>query len=325
MKKPVKVSLIIAGILLFIGLVVCVIAWTLSNSGFGEGEWKEQNAQFDKSVVSIETDLQTLDVSVKYIDGDKILVGYYENDKTKVICKEEEGVLKVKKDGMNLSWLDFLSFGFSPNDDYGVTIGVPKDFSGELDLHATTGDVDVDGIKLKKDLSVNSTTGEIKLEDCAFENIIVANSTGETELDDVTAQDVKANSTTGNISAKNLIGKGFIGETSTGEVNLSDVELSGDMKVNTTTGNIIQNNASVKGTVTLVATTGNIELNKFLVEKEFFAQTSTGNITATMVDNGLFMQNCNTNTGHTDLPTFQGNKVPMNISSATGNILVKFA
>ena len=136
-----------------------------------------------------------------------------------------------------------------------ITVYLPSEKYSEICIKLSTGDIDINGITAKN-LNLTVTTGDIELKNATVENDInIKYSTGEVELE--------------NIKANNFTASG-----STGDIDLNSVVLSDKMNITTSTGDVhfYRSDASE---IKVKVTTGDVK-GSLLSSKIFMVNTSTG-------------------------------------------------
>lgn len=120
--------------------------------------------------------------------------------------KTESDPLSVTVSGSKLRWYDKLRY--STADIYGITIAIPEDFSGTLNLSTEIGNVKLYGISADN-ISIKTETGDVSLDSVSFLNSAeISVNTGDIETVNSSASDPDSDASLimktniGNINAK---------------------------------------------------------------------------------------------------------------------------
>lgn len=199
-----------------------------------------ESKEFD-SIKDLNIDTDTADIYIKTSENNKVKVELYSNDvKEKEISNSDTSLNVTLK---NDCW--FLCF-FSRSKIY---VYLPKNYQNNIVINSTTGDITMDDYALSN-VDLHVTTGDITLKD--VKNASIKVTTGDVKIDNV--NDVNIESTTGDINIK---------------------KVNNSMNIQTTTGDIDIYEANLKVNSYLKATTGDVTVKKtndIYVESE----TSTG-------------------------------------------------
>ena len=193
--------------------------------------------------------------AIKVLGGDVSTpkVEYVESNRRKFTITEENGVLRVEreKELQMLFWMiDFNR--------YEICVTVPRDYAGMLDIHNSSGIVDISdlsgtGLSVKNtsgriqltnvsvdgDIQVDGSSGSIKLEEVTSKNCHVENSSGSIKLDEVYCQNCDVQNTSGSITLDEVTADGNVkAKNSSGGVRLTTLRASGDISLSSTSGSI---------------------------------------------------------------------------------------
>lgn len=239
MKSLFKVTCIIAGI----GLILLGAGFLLSKTGLFKGgkEMGRIEKTYESSTAK-NLDLSELSETVKIEKGtgDKLVIVYHipEGDDN-VDISETNGTLTYKRKHTNKWFGFFFSFDFG---DYSTTVTLPKDFSGELTLSASSGSIKSDPV----DCSVfyaEVSSGAIKVNGINSGSTFTAKTTsGSISADDITCSgECLLNSSSGSVALKNISCETLTAKCTSGSVKVIDVT-SDNISLSTTSG-------SIKGTI----------------------------------------------------------------------------
>ncbi len=257
MKKVLTVILV----LLIIGVVAGITGTVIysAKGGIMQGaEKKTVKIDYSGEDLSIETYFDKIEVEVAF--GNQITFEYYESEKVKRTIENEEGEISFETEAPRF-------FNRFIGNKYVLKIGVPKLFSGkleiesetgsvlldlnsvtckEIDVEVTTGDLTIKNASCTEACSLEATTGSIVAKDIeAGASVNVKVTTGSVTVDKLSAKEVKIKLTTGSLKEGKIEGKqkDFNVETSTttGKSNLINqtvVDSDKLIQAKTTTGDI---------------------------------------------------------------------------------------
>lgn len=301
MKKLVVIlcAILAAGIVLAVAGMIVYTA--TGGSDMSKYEQMQQKADVSE-VKTIKVKCAIEQINVKAIDGNEIVFDYFEGSKLKHDFTAENGeiTMAIKK----TSWFWGFWWGFDTSKLI-MSVGVPRDFTGEIDVYTETGKVNVADLTNLKRIEAGATTGSVRCEN------------------------VKAES-----------GK-F--EATTGSVKLNNAEMTEKFEVKTTTGGIVTENVKCGGDFSAVVTTGSLKCS--VDAKTVFLKSTTGGVTfdirnATSItakcttgsvkgivhgDRKEFDIKSHTTTGKSNLAEAYGNGgKKLEVSTTTGSISVDF-
>lgn len=149
-----------------------------------------------------------------------------------------------------------INFGFSFSDTK-LNIYVPNEYSKNLDVKTTSGNVTIDNLKLGS-LNCKSTSGSIKIKDFAAVNSDIQTTSGDIKLMEF-GGDLNTKSTSGNLEVDCVGGLQAVNMSSTsGEIKVDN--FSGLMNARTTSGNIKINYNDFSGDSIVKSTSGEVRL-----------------------------------------------------------------
>lgn len=231
MKKTTIVWLVIVASLLFVG---CILV-KLSTVKYETNTYEVGNAFSD---ISMPTD--TADILFALSDDGKCKVECYEKENAKHSVTVENDVLVVRS---NKSWYDYIGFTFSSPK---ITVYLPKAEYNALFINEITGNVEIP-------------------KDYLFENVDISLTTGDVNFCASVSKSVKIETTTGNIRVENISAGALDLSVITGEVTVSGVTCRDDITVDAVTGNAYLTDSSCRSVISSVIT-GNISLDNVIQE-----------------------------------------------------------
>ena len=275
MRKAAKVWLITAGVLTVLGGGLCIGALAANGWEVDTVEYKANKTEVKGDFKSISVDLVSSDVEFKKAVDNKCSVEFYETDRIKHTASVKDGTLFIGEEDKR-HWYDFFvpswfkkpkTTVYLPSTEYATltidsTTGktdIPEGFTfndiniektsgktyisgvnaDKLRIDVTTGDVNLDSVKVKGDVDIKVTTGDVDLKDTvAGGDLSVKGVTGDVLFENSDAKNVTVKTTTGDVEGNLLTEKTFTTDTTTGKVRVPDSSTGGRCEISTTTGDI---------------------------------------------------------------------------------------
>lgn len=156
-------------------------------------------------------------------------------------------------------------------------VSVPAAFSfGTVTLTGHTGDI-VYGASATGDVSIQTTTGAIEVQNLTAGRLSLAVSTGRVSVAGVACrEDVTVKVSTGKTTLTDLTCRNLTSTGSTGDMLLENVIAGGDLTVERSTGDVLLTRANA-ATLRIATTTGDVK-GSLLSEKVFITATDTGRV-----------------------------------------------
>ncbi len=240
MEKITKIALIAIGA----GALLCLLSyflvggnWTGYNSKGNEHVSKTYESGTD--IKKIEIDETSNEVNIVSADTDIVTIDYYDDpEKPLYEIEEKNGKLKFERNGRSVFKL--VNIDFSRKD---ITVTIPKDYEGELDVEITSGAVRADDITASK-IKLDNTSGSIELYNVSsMGDIDIDNTSGSIEFKNLeSGGDISIDNTTGSIEGS-IVGSqddySITTDVTAGSSNLPNTK-GGSKKLNadTTAGSI---------------------------------------------------------------------------------------
>lgn len=310
MKKSVLTVLIIAAVLLLAGGAVVTAALASIQFDFSK-------LSYVGKVFKVEQDLYISDGEALIVKGnasninisvsrdDKAYISYYNTDYQRYELTHENGEVSLICRNENKKWYDFIHIGFETKYNE-VNIQLPSDFSGDILLETSAGDITLTGIKGAAGVTASATTGNIKCLDMSASDISLYATTGDVMLKNAVSGDgAEIGTTTGNIQVTGLkTENGFNARSTTGRNVIEDVKCA-SAEIKATTGDIRFSQIDAQR-VNISASTGSVSGKLAGREEEYSILSSTG-------------------TGGNNLPEKWGSgSRSLEVRTSTGNINVSF-
>ncbi|MGE4485322.1 MAG: DUF4097 family beta strand repeat-containing protein [Oscillospiraceae bacterium] len=311
MKKNTKTALMIASACVILGSVIfAAVAFRIG------GQWEKlnmNNPQFDEreytysgtSVTGLDISEQTGNLNiVPSEDGDVHITcwesekQYYEKDLS------AGGILSINVKS-DMAWYDYIQIG-AYTQEMGLTVAVPAELSGDIDLLITSGDIGVYGITTAAGITAKCISGKIELSDVtAAGDVSVEIQSGDIKLSRVVSGGaVEFNILSGDITTKYVTSKALFCTVTTGDIGISFSDL-GNTDIESTSGNILLERDAC-GDIALSAVSGDI---KALIT----GSADDYDITA------------RAKSGKERVPWHTGGEKRMNVQTTSGDIEIAFA
>ena len=293
------------------GWMLAALALILVGCGLMGASWRRVVAQEESAytqkefacaadaVTAIAVDGFVGEVSIFPVEGDEVILHWYDGEQQKWNVRLEDGVLKA--DCMDeKNWVFQIGVRLSDKNFDCLSIGLPEGIAPEGMLKATTGKISCQGVRFSA-LTAECSTGGIALENVDVSGEVrLKATTGAIQLADVRAGDMEAIASTGSVKLRSVSAGELTVKLTTGLVQLEDVTArkigatasTGDIRMEhvsadafelrTTTGDIDGSisQAMKEFTIDSDTATGDNNLPKHMAsgEKTLFASTLTGSI-----------------------------------------------
>jgi len=315
MRREVKISLIIAAVLLVAGLTM--MAASLGTAGIKGLD----TSPMVTNTYEIRDPFTDLDIGVSTAE---VILLPSDDGSCKVICHEEEklyhsvavrdGVLHIKRVDER-EWYDNIGIHTG---NIQVTVYLPQAEFGELTVNGSTGWVDISGDLLFDSIDVTVTTGIVHCNASASDRIKIRTSTGSIRVGDITTPSVELSVTTGRIDAENITCDGELrADVKTGDAFLTNVRC-GSLLSDGSTGDIRIMDVIAGEKFDIRRTTGDVEMDG-CDAPVIVIETSTGKVTGTVLTGKLF--ETHTSTGKIQIPKSTAGG-ECQITTSTGDISI---
>lgn len=196
---------------------------------------------------ALDISVSDCDIVIASSDTEEIIVDLLESEDFKYTLLTSDNTLVIRdsqpegeKKAVNIFGYE-LSFGSIEHEKHytglGMVIYLPKDFSGELEISTSNGDVKLGMLELDEALTISTTNGSIllssisayeitasttnkrlSLSDISATELSVSTSNARIELSDLTAKRMTATTTNASIDFSQLFGEKFTFKTSNGDI-----------------------------------------------------------------------------------------------------------
>ena len=259
MKKSTKVCLILSAVFLLVGgLLIFFSTYRMGFDGTGRTIARD-NPQFDYAVPgtveSIRIETKQADIRVERSPDSACSVRAKIASRDMCTAETVDGVLHVTCNDNSLTqWYNH----FWVQDDRFVTVYLPDDEYGKLDITTGSGDVYVSDAftfaaaetktgsgdvvfiaSVSDDLSVSTSSGDVALKHANSKTVNLSTASGELVLDGSRSDSVSAAAQSGNISLAKCKVKNLQMNTTSGDMILSQIEASESLAASSTSGDVL--------------------------------------------------------------------------------------
>jgi|BioPla2DNA2_1021312.scaffolds.fasta_scaffold14179_5 DUF4097 and DUF4098 domain-containing protein YvlB len=298
MKKGIKISLIIAAVLVVIGLSIVITVLAVNDFDYellnGSGKVETKEALLIEEFNNINIDVEVIDVNLIKTNDPTCKIIYDKRENSNFEISVVDNTLKIRETTIRKFYF-FTGFGFKktkmevylPKDTYNKLVlksatssmNIPKDFTFDtISINSNTGHVNL--FAKANEITIKVDTGKVQVKDITANNIDIETSTGSHALENITVANLlRVNTDTGTLTLKNVSVHSLRAGTSTGRVYLTNVVATNRFDINTSTGSIFLTDSDAE---------------------EIYIKTSTGNVSGTILTSKIFY--CKANNGKVNVP-----------------------
>lgn len=264
------------GILLFAGLMTS-LKWDFSLLSSSQPQVSTYPLDQPFSSISIDTDTADIIFTVADDGAGKVTCQETETDRYSVALRED--TLVIESDCQGKKWYEHISPFSHPMT---VTVSLPQTQYNALFIRESTGD-----IRIPQELSFGTvdiavSTGDITCYASAASELRLQTSTGQIFLENVSAENISLTATTGNITVTNTVSRNHISmQLSTGKTKLTGLSCK-SFHSTASTGDIVLKQVTAEEKLSVERSTGDITLTG-CDAGELFLQTDTGDISGTLL------------------------------------------
>lgn len=302
-------SLMVVGLLLVLGVL---FASGFQFSIFNTGKLTENIYTVEGPVNQVQ--LQGVTENVVFAPSD--------NDVCKVVCNERErmmhtvslkdGKLEIQVDDQR-KWYDYIGIFFG---EPSVTVYLPAGEYERLSVSLDTGDVEVGTAHRFGDVTITTSTGDVRLYSGVQGDMNIQTSTGDIKVKGSTPRSMTLQVSTGTVQVEDVqCENGLSIQSSTGDVSLRDVTC-GDLTMKSDTGDGKLVDVIASGEMNIRRSTGDVKLTR-CDAAQIDIKTSTGDVTGSLRSGKIFV--AHSSTGDVSVPeSLEGGKCK--ITTSTGDI-----
>ena len=228
----------------------------------------------DFNSIIIDDEVGYHDIKIEISSSGKCEIVHTGKDYVTLERSVRDGKLVLKTVNTKGFFGRFSFFGFSSSQ---ITVSVPEKDYEKLSVDSSSGYVRINGVNAKA-TSVDLSSGEIYLNGITTENLELETSSGDISLTEVIAS-TKANidTTSGSFNASKLGVGAFECELTSGEFKVRDLIATGRVEIESGSGDVEIFNAIAKS-LSIETTSGDIELVNFVASESITIDTTSGEI-----------------------------------------------
>lgn len=238
-KKFVTILVVIWSVIIIALIGLLVFLFNSNNVGvnwFHNEDSSKYSQNFTQTYASSDVNqvllgLSNADIVINKANTDEIKVDVKNNTKNKITCSKNGSSVEVTQESQ-----PFAIFGFSFFSNNTVTVTVPDNYSKELILKTSSGDIKVTGDYDLEKFSSSSSSGSFWADDVKSPTIDIDASSGDIRAKKLSG-DCTVKSSSGTIKIDNINGKGSF-RTSSGDIYTGFETLTGDVDLNASSGTI---------------------------------------------------------------------------------------
>lgn len=176
--------------LLFIGCVMCGVAYIIGGMDLSKLDidtaYKAQTytlSSADIETIELDVDRHSILVKQSYL-ADSVTIDYYENEYDLFKAEEGKNTLSFTNTYYkNMLFRKFCMLFDKKNDtDRKITLTIPRNFSGTINIKSSKADVEVDGISSLETLNITLDDGDVFLKSVNCTNAIISLKSGELDV-----------------------------------------------------------------------------------------------------------------------------------------------
>lgn len=268
----------------------------------GKKDFTEYTNEYEPTLNAVNIALDVSEIEVNKCETGKIILHYYDTEADLYSVSEGSGVINMLRNTSDES-NEKIKVGFGEKKYYKVTVSVPGEFAGTINLQTSSGDVTVKGItsdKVKVNVmsksgdvkatgvvlsafSVNGKTSEIKFKKVNIADVTVVTASGDVRISDSECAKYAVNGESAEAELKNVsIGQVSVTLTA-GDTELVNVKVGSSVYVASTDGDISSDGLDA-GSCTVTTKNGDIYLENLWIGSAAYIISEAGDIKAYISD-----------------------------------------
>ena len=295
MKRSTKIALIVAGVCLALGMVLCLFGLILVGfdvTGINNHELSHISHEVVEEFDSIRINDIECQVRLFESSNDKTWVECSDSDRIFTRVAVDNGTLSIERiDGRK--WYDHIGIWW----DHAPTLNVylPESEYASLYILTVSGDIEIPSGFTFENVEIYSTSGDISSFCEARGDMTVQSTSGDVVIRGVRANTFKTKTTSGDIDISHGSAAELSVITTSGDIELSQITVDGEMSVSSTSGDIEIDDADA-AELELSAVSGDIEA-VLLSAKKFVTDTVSGSISVPASDDDAGICSVSTTSG----------------------------
>lgn len=256
MRNTTKIWLVIASALVIFGGLIFTIAMDAQHWNFKElsrSKYTTRTLEITEEFSNIT--LTTSEADIKFVpstDGTSKIT-YFDKEEISYTATVADGTIQIQSLDEDKWYYSFFNF----KKPY-ITISIPASAYGDLKINSDTSDVYIPTNFSFENMDITLSTGDLNSNANVNNLAKIKTSTGDIELENISASTLDLTVTTGDISIKNTT-------------------CSGDIKIVVDTGESELNNVKCKS-LSSTGDTGDIELEDFIATEKISIERDTGDV-----------------------------------------------
>lgn len=290
MSRSKKIWLFAATALILLGIVLFTIAMTLNHWDFS----KLSTVTYETNTTTISNKFCNIYIETETTD---IIFALSNDDVCKVVCYEEENNIHsvtIQNDTLtiqsNKKWYDYIGIGWEISK---ITVYLPATEYNSLFISENIGDIEIPNDFQFQNITILTSTGDIKNFASVLENLKIKTSTGDVYIKNISAKTMSISVSTGNVDIISATCEEDLEiNVSTGKAKISDISCK-NMISTGTTGDIALLNLIAEERISINRDTGDVKFDG-CDANEIFIKTSTGDVFGSLLSEKLFVTESNT-------------------------------
>lgn len=281
-KALITILCVLLGLALLAGAAGAVLVKVFGYRPGSSVEWTEMEESYSiDQGENIYIDLEYCDLLVSPSSSSRAELTYYE-------CEDSHFTVEKAADGLHIKQTDDRRLvSFLKHEKKLLTVLVPAQFAGNLNIHCNAGEARFEDIKGAKEIDLSLTSGSMTVKGVGAKNVRISYTSGSVDITDIESEELlRINGITGKAVISGASAHVFELDITTGSMQLSGIvaEIS---RLTATTGSINFSDYDSQD-ITIDLTTGSVNgmLKGRLNDYEIDCGTLTGNCNLPSENNG---------------------------------------
>ncbi|MFA5421987.1 MAG: DUF4097 family beta strand repeat-containing protein [Bacilli bacterium] len=263
-KKVLLVPLIVAGALIVLGGTIAGI----SAAAAGGFAFLSTAEPYVERIINVEAN--DVDIIVNEVNNKVVVVGseaattvsisVFENTYEYYVSSESETDFTINYH-YDVPWPKRIFY--FPVNPRAMTVTIPANYNGSLDINTTNGELDVDNISLVGELDLETVNGLIAANDVTVaSDVAVRTTNSKIELTNITAPgDISTESDNAAIILTNLEAANIDSQTTNGMIDADEIRSTNKLSLTTTNGLVDVNGIDIDKEIRLITVNGEVKGN----------------------------------------------------------------
>lgn len=208
-------------------------------------------------IKKISLEFKSSDLNVFFTEENDVRVVQYSYKKL-----EEDQLFQVDRTSSNITIQEnrkpqFHIFYIGVMEQIAYDVYIPKTYEKDLEIKLVSGDVEVNENLKFENLTISSTSGDIKMANIEAKNIKIESTSGDIKLQDLTENNLELKTVSGDIKVDSAKGKIGI-KTTSGTIEIKRIE--GNVELNSISGDIKSDDFKLVGDSRVKTTSGDVRM-----------------------------------------------------------------